>query len=126
MWMTTEPSDYEDSNMTRSTRIDVKNWLMGKDPDAGKDWGQEEKGMTDDEMVGWHHWLDGHEFEQLRELLMDREVWRAAVHGVAKSQTWLSNWIKLNTDRAHKKGSVWRDMEPRNREQILEETMTRV
>ena len=43
---------------------DVKNWLIGKDPDAGKDWRQEEKGMTDDEMVGWHHWLDGHEFEQ--------------------------------------------------------------
>jgi len=42
---------------------DVKNWLTGKDPDAGKDWRQEEKGMTEDEMVGWHHWLDGHEFE---------------------------------------------------------------
>ena len=41
-----------------------KNWLIGKDPDAGKDWRQEEKGMTEDEMVGWHHWLDGHEFEQ--------------------------------------------------------------
>ena len=43
---------------------DVKNWLTGKDPDAGKDWGQEEKGTTEDEMVGWHHRLDGHEFEQ--------------------------------------------------------------
>ena len=43
---------------------DVKYWLIGKDPDAGKDWRQEEKGMTVDEMVGWHHWLDGHEFEQ--------------------------------------------------------------
>ena len=42
---------------------DMKNWLSGKDPDAGKDWRQEEKGMTEDEMVGWHHWLDGHEFE---------------------------------------------------------------
>ena len=41
----------------------VKSWLVGKDPDAGRDWGQEEKGMTEDEMVGWHHWLDGHEFE---------------------------------------------------------------
>ena len=41
-----------------------KNWLIGKDPDAGKDWGQEKKGMTEDEMVGWHHWLNGHEFEQ--------------------------------------------------------------
>ena len=42
---------------------DVRNWLIGKDPDAGKDWGWEEKGMTEDEMVGWHHRLNGHEFE---------------------------------------------------------------
>ena len=41
----------------------AKNWLIRKDPDAGKDWRQEEKGKTEDEMVGWHHWLDGHEFE---------------------------------------------------------------
>ena len=41
---------------------DAKNWLIGKDPDAGRDWGQEEKGMTEDEMVGWHHRLNGHEF----------------------------------------------------------------
>ena len=41
----------------------ANSWLIGKDPDAGRDWGQEEKGMTEDEMVGWHHWLDGHEFE---------------------------------------------------------------
>ena len=40
-----------------------KNWFIGKDPDAGKDWRQEEKGKTEDEMVGWNHWLDGHEFE---------------------------------------------------------------
>ena len=42
---------------------DVKSWLVWKDPDAGKYWGQEEKGTTEDEMVGWHHWLNGHEFE---------------------------------------------------------------
>ena len=41
----------------------VKSWLIGKDPDAGRDWGQEEKWTTEDEMAGWHHWLDGHEFE---------------------------------------------------------------
>ena len=46
------------------TEHECKNWLIGKDPDAGRDWRQEEKGMTEDEMVGWHHWLDGHEFEQ--------------------------------------------------------------
>ena len=43
---------------------DVKYWLIWKDPDSGKDWRQEEKATTEDEMVGWHHWLDGHEFEQ--------------------------------------------------------------
>ena len=41
----------------------AKSWLTGKDPDAGRDWGQEEKGTTEDEMVGWHHWLNEHEFE---------------------------------------------------------------
>ena len=44
--------------------LDAKNWLTGKDPDAGEDWRREEKGTTEDEMVGWHHRLDGHEFEQ--------------------------------------------------------------
>ena len=43
---------------------EAKNWLIGKNPDAGKDWRQEKKGMTKDEMVGWHCWLNGHEFEQ--------------------------------------------------------------
>ena len=42
----------------------VKSWLTGKDSDAGRDWGQEEKGTTEDEMAGWHHWLDGREFER--------------------------------------------------------------
>ena len=43
---------------------DAKNWIIGKDPDAGKDWREEQKGTTEDEMVGWHHQLNGHEFEQ--------------------------------------------------------------
>ena len=46
---------------------DRKNWLIRKDLDAGKNWGQEEKGLTEDELVGWHHWLNGHEFEQTPE-----------------------------------------------------------
>ena len=64
---------------------DVKNCLIGKDIDAGKDWGQEEKGTTEDEMVGWHHWLNGHEFEQS---LGDsgQGSLGATVHGVTKSR----------------------------------------
>ena len=72
----------------------AKSWLMEK-TDAGRDWGQEEKETTEDEMAGWHHWLDGH-LSELRELVMDREAWRAAIHGVTKSRTWLSDWTELN------------------------------
>ena len=74
----------------------AKNWLIGKDPDAGKGWKQEEKGMTEDEMVGWRHQLNGHEFEQLRGLVMDMEAWHAEVHGIAKSRTQLNNSPELN------------------------------
>ena len=66
---------------------DAKSWFIWKDPDAGKDWGQKQKGMTEDEMVGWHIWLDGHGFGWVQRLVMDREAWCAAVHGVAKSQS---------------------------------------
>ena len=70
----------------------VKNWLICKDPDAGKDWGQEEKGKTEDGMVRWHHWLNGHGLHGLWQLVMGREAWRAVVHGIPKSWTRLSNW----------------------------------
>ena len=75
---------------------DAKSWLIGKDPDAWKFWRREEKGMTEDEMVGWHHWLDGPTFELTPRLVIDRDAWCAAVHGVTKSQTqqWL-NWTEL-------------------------------
>ena len=62
---------------------EVKNWLIGKDPDAGKDWRQEEKGATEDKMIGWHHWLDGHEFKQALGVGDGQEAWRAAVHVAA-------------------------------------------
>ena len=60
-WTFIERTDVEAENLILWPP-DVKRWLIGKDPDAGKDWGQEEKGTTKDEMVGWHHWLDGHGF----------------------------------------------------------------
>ena len=74
---------------------DVKSWLIWEDPDAGKDWGQEEKGMTEDEMVGWHHSM-GMSLGKFRELVMDREAWHAVVHGAGKSWIWLSDWAELN------------------------------
>ena len=75
---------------------DVKNWLIGKDPDAGKDWRQEEKVMTEDDMVGWHHWLSGHEFEQALGVGHGQGS-LAAVHGLAKKWTRLSNWTELKS-----------------------------
>ena len=75
---------------------DAKSWLIWKEPDAGKDWRQEEKGMTEDEMAGWHHRFNGLSVSKLRELVMDREAWHPAVHGVTKSQTQLSDWTELN------------------------------
>ena len=68
---------------------DVKNQLIGKDPDAGKDWRQEEKGATD-EKVGWHS-VDM-SLSKLQEMVKDREAWRAAAHGVTECWTRLSDW----------------------------------
>ena len=66
---------------------DAKNWFIGKNPNAGKDWRQEEKGTTEDEMVGWYHWLNGHEFEWTLGVGNGQGGLGAAVHGVAESDT---------------------------------------
>ena len=75
---------------------DMNSWLTWKDPDAGKDWGQEKKGMTEHEMVGWHHWLNGH-------VWVNSGSWwwtgkpgvLQSVHGITKSWTRLSDWTEL-------------------------------
>ena len=69
----------------------AKSRLIGKDSDAGRDWGQEEKGRTDDEMAGFITDSMDVSLSEPQELVMDRETWRAAIHGVAKSRTRLSN-----------------------------------
>ena len=84
---------------------DAKNWLIWKDPVAGEDWRQEEKGRTEDEVIGWYHWLNGHEFEQALGV-SDGQGGRAAVHGVTKSQTRLSNWTELKQQQHSDQNSM--------------------
>ena len=71
---------------------DVKSQIIGNDPDTGKDWGQEEKGKTKHEMVGWHHHSINMSLITFQEIRKDREAQHAAVHGVTKSRTQLSDF----------------------------------
>ena len=80
---------------------DVKNWLIGKDPDAGQDWRQEEKGTTEVEMVRWHHWLDGHESEQAlgvgdrQESLACCSPWGHKEFDMTEQLTWIE-WTNID------------------------------
>ena len=84
--------------------FDVKSSLTGKDPDAGKDWGQKEKGATKDEMVGWHHWLNGHEFEQTQgdsEAKRNLSSCSSGCHKESEMTQWLNDitpWKQIRND----------------------------
>ena len=89
---------------------DVKSWCIGKDPDAGKDWRQEKKGTTEDEVVRWHHRLDGHEFEQAPKLGVLRP-WGCKELNTTERQNWLnlsypSGWPTKQT-RFSKENKFW-------------------
>ena len=79
----------------------VKSWLTGKDPDTGRDWGQEEKGTTEDEMAGWHHWLNGHEFEWTLGVgdgqggLECCDSWGREESDTTEWLNWLTDWWQL-------------------------------
>ena len=76
-------SPHKLSHLCAYVCVAISYGYLSKDPDAGKDWKQE-RGMTEDEMVGWHHWLNGHELSKLRESVMDREGLCAVVHGITE------------------------------------------
>ena len=92
---------------------DSKNWLTGKDPDAGKNWEQEEKGTTEDEMVGWHHWLDGHEFEHApcigdgQGSLRCCSPWGCKESDTTEQLNWVADWYPcFHANKGHPQALV--------------------
>ena len=86
---------------------DTKSWLIWKDPDAGKDWRQEEKGTTEDEMAGWHHQLNGYGFGWTLGVGDGQGGLACCGSWVAKSRTWLSDWTELNWGLSRKTQFLW-------------------
>ena len=91
---------------------DAKIWLIGKDPDPGKDWRQEEKGTTEDEMIGWHHWLDGFEFEQAlgagegQGSLLSRNPWGCKESDTTEPLNWTGNKLRNSVKIVFKTDSL--------------------
>ena len=90
----------------------AKSWLIGRDPDAGRDWGQEEKGTTEDEMAGWHHWLEGHEFGWTPGVgdgqggLACCDSWGRKESDTTEQLNWTElNWLKQEDCRRNKAGA---------------------
>ena len=90
---------------------DVKSRLIRKDPDTGKDWGQEEKKAMENGRVGWHHWLNGHESKQTLGDSKGQEAWHTTIHGVAKSQTWLSDWTVYYDGNVNWWNNFWNSLD---------------
>ena len=76
---------------------DKKSQLIGKDSDARRNWWHEEKWVTKDEMLGWHHQLNGMNFSKLQEIVKNTDTWLVAVHGITESQTQLNDWRTTKT-----------------------------
>ena len=83
---------------------DMKSQLIGKYPDAGKDWKQKVKGAAENEMVIWHHQFNDMSLSKLGQIAEDRGAWCALAHGVAKSRTWLSAWTTTTKGRKYERG----------------------